>query len=73
LAEFAQRPLYILTSGNLDVDSATLEENLIRTLELAVSWNAIILIDEADVFLQQRSLVDLRRNGLVSGALLTKL
>ena len=33
---------------------------------LAVAWNAILLIDEADVFLEQRSVQDLQRNCLVS-------
>ncbi len=35
-------------------------------IELATAWNAIILIDEADIFLEQRSLNDIQRNGLVS-------
>lgn len=35
-------------------------------LDLAGTWNAIVLIDEADVFLEQRNVSDLERNGLVS-------
>ncbi|KAF2232526.1 P-loop containing nucleoside triphosphate hydrolase protein [Viridothelium virens] len=66
LAEFAKRPLYILTSGDLDVKSAALEENLLRELELATSWGALVLIDEADVFLEERQVNNLRRNSLVS-------
>ncbi|KAI9663727.1 MAG: hypothetical protein M1821_007217 [Bathelium mastoideum] len=66
LAEFAKRPLYILTSGDLDVDSANLEKNLRKAMELVTRWNAILLIDEADVFLQARDLDNIRRNGLVS-------
>lgn len=33
---------------------------------MATKWNAILLLDEADVFLQQRSSHDLGRNKLVS-------
>ena len=38
-----------------------------KALRLAETWNAIILIDEADVFLEQRTTNELVRNGLVSG------
>lgn len=66
VADHIQRPLYILNSGELGIDPAQVEENLNRALMLAVAWNAILLIDEADVFLEQRSVKDLQRNCLVS-------
>jgi hypothetical protein len=34
---------------------------------LGERWGAIILLDEADVYLEQRSHENLERNGLVSG------
>ena len=37
-----------------------------RTLQLATSWNAVLLIDEADVFLEKRGTADLMRNSLVA-------
>jgi hypothetical protein len=43
-----------------------MENNLSMALQLAETWKAIVLIDEADVFLEQRSAHDLKRNGLVS-------
>lgn len=39
---------------------------MLEALQLAAHWNAIVLIDEADVFLEQRSSHDLTRNGLVA-------
>lgn len=33
---------------------------------MASTWNAVLLIDEADIFLEARSLHDLERNSLVS-------
>jgi SpoVK/Ycf46/Vps4 family AAA+-type ATPase len=33
---------------------------------IAGHWNAILLLDEADVFLEQRSFHEIARNGLVS-------
>jgi hypothetical protein len=66
VAEFSRRPLYVVSSGDLGTDCATLDERLARTLDLASTWKACLLIDEADVFLERRSLHDMQRNGLVS-------
>lgn len=43
-----------------------MEDHLTQALELATCWKAIVLLDEADVFLEQRSVSDIHRNGLVS-------
>jgi hypothetical protein len=66
VAEFSRRPLYIVSSGDLGTDSSTLDDRLSRTLDLASTWKAVLLIDEADVFLERRSLHDMQRNSLVS-------
>ena len=66
VADHIEKPLYILNSGELGIEPADVEANLDRALMLAVAWNAILLIDEADVFLEQRSTQDLQRNCLVS-------
>jgi SpoVK/Ycf46/Vps4 family AAA+-type ATPase len=34
--------------------------------ELGKRWNCVLLLDEADVFLEERTLTDLQRNSLVS-------
>lgn len=44
-----------------------MENNLHQWFEMAASWDAIVLIDEADVFLENRTVADLQRNSLVSG------
>jgi hypothetical protein len=67
VADYTRRPLYTQSSGDLGTDAASVEKGLLDTLDLATHWNAIVLIDEADVFLEQRSHHDLQRNGLVSG------
>ena len=41
------------------------EQVLKSVFDLAAVWRAIVLIDEADVFLEKRSLHDLERNALV--------
>jgi hypothetical protein len=40
---------------------------LSEALFFATRWNAIILLDEADVFMEERSSNELERNELVSG------
>lgn len=53
-------------AGDLGTDASVLDARLQRVFELATSWKAIVLIDEADVFLEERSLHDLERNAMVA-------
>ncbi|KAG2115511.1 P-loop containing nucleoside triphosphate hydrolase protein [Suillus clintonianus] len=69
VAERLKRPLYVLSSLELSTKPAILEKKLGDILKLATTWDAVVLIDEADVFLEQRSLHELERNALVSVAL----
>ncbi|KAI9770678.1 MAG: hypothetical protein M1839_003062 [Geoglossum umbratile] len=66
ISEFLKRPLYTVCAGDLGVDSSKLEAKLSSILHLARHWNAILLLDEADVFLEERTLHDTNRNALVS-------
>ena len=66
IADNIRRPLYVLNAGELGVTPEDVETHLNNALMLATAWNAIILIDEADVFLEQRTVQDLTRNCLVS-------
>lgn len=59
-------PLYMMSAGDLGLTSSNVESSLSNVLEMATKWNAILLLDEADVFLEQRSSHDLERNKLVS-------
>lgn len=53
--------------GDLIVDESTLERRLFEAFDRALQWDAILLLDEADVVLETRSFEDVRRNGIVSG------
>jgi len=66
VAHASRRPLYAVSSGELGIDAKELEGNLARILDMASSWKAVVLLDEADVFLEKRSQHDLKRNALVS-------
>jgi hypothetical protein len=66
MAEEMKVPLYMMSAGDLGFDPRKVETNLQDILEMCSRWNAILLLDEADVFLEQRSLHELERNKLVS-------
>lgn len=70
IADYTRRPLYRLDSGQLTGRSQlAMESMLVNCLSLAFKWEAVVLLDEADVFMQERGLQDLERNGVVSGML----
>jgi hypothetical protein len=66
IADLLQRPLYAISVGELGTSPESLEERLRTVLEVAVLWNAVLLIDEADIFLERRTSSDIERNALVS-------
>jgi hypothetical protein len=66
LAVLTDKPLYSVSMADIGLSPRTVESNLRRIFDLATHWKAILLFDEADVFLEARSLEDVRRNSLVS-------
>lgn len=57
----------ILTSSDIGTSPSEVEWNLTNHFKTAKSWGAVLLIDEADVFMERRSTADLNRNSLVAG------
>ncbi|KAF4434895.1 Fidgetin 1 [Fusarium acutatum] len=72
VAEKARVPLYSMSAGDLGTVPKEVELALERALTLCGLWNAMLLLDEADVFLGARTDSDLARNELVA-VFLTKL
>ncbi|KAE8447854.1 hypothetical protein EG329_010083 [Mollisiaceae sp. DMI_Dod_QoI] len=66
VAEVTQKPLYMISAGELGTAPETVDAALTLALELAHRWQAVLLLDEVDVFLQARNTTDLARNALVS-------
>jgi hypothetical protein len=64
-AELLERPLYSITVGELGTDPNSLENGLTEVLDVASKWNAVILLDEADIFLEKRTDGDVVHNGMV--------
>lgn len=65
VAESLKRPLWVLGVHELGTDPARLEQKLSKVLEISYTWNAILLLDEADIYLERRSTSDINRNMLV--------
>lgn len=53
-SEIIQRPLYRVHSGQLGLNVADMEKALKDTLTRAQRWGAVMLIDEADVYIKRR-------------------
>jgi len=67
VADLIKRPLLPLTCGDMGVTASEVEENFNLFFELGERWGAVVLMDEADIYLEQRTSENLERNSLVSG------
>lgn len=63
-AEVMHRPLYTVQASQLGIDPDELEDELLKTFARAGRWNAILLLDEADVYVHKRG-NDLIQNAIV--------
>ncbi|KAI1337337.1 hypothetical protein F5Y15DRAFT_418099 [Xylariaceae sp. FL0016] len=67
IAQASGKPLFVISVAEIGLDASRAEKNLERLFALATKWEAILLIDEADVFLETRgTTADASRNALVS-------
>lgn len=66
-AESNNRPLLPITCGDLGLTPKEVETKLQDSFQLAQAWGCVMLLDEADIFLAQRTVTDTQRNALVSG------
>ncbi|KAL1639530.1 hypothetical protein SLS58_007834 [Diplodia intermedia] len=70
VADRLRKPLYAMSIAELGKSAPELEARLTMILEVAVKWDAVVLLDEADVFLEKRrtgGITDnLERNGIVA-------
>ncbi|KAI0490225.1 AAA family ATPase [Xylaria cf. heliscus] len=66
VAEFVEKPLLRVTCGDIGTAAEVVEKRLQSTFHLGKIWDCVVLLDEADVFLEERDMKDLNRNALVS-------
>ncbi|MYR06543.1 AAA family ATPase [Gordonia sp. SID5947] len=69
-AEVTGRPLYSIHSGSLGVTAELVRKNLEVIFDRAKRWDAVLLLDEADVFVMERGM-DLAQNAIVAEFLRT--
>jgi ATPase family associated with various cellular activities (AAA) len=65
VAELLHKPLYSVGVGELGTSTDTLEKKLRNILDVAVIWDAVLLLDEADIFLEERDEHNIERNAMV--------
>ncbi|KAJ7463469.1 P-loop containing nucleoside triphosphate hydrolase protein [Mycena galericulata] len=65
-SEHLRRPLYVVSAGDLGTTPTHLDEAITKIFSLVPKWDAIVLIDEADVFLEERGTADIERNAMVA-------
>lgn len=65
ISELLRKPLYIVTAGDLGITASEVEKTLGAVLDLCQTWDALVLIDEADIFLEARNSTEIHRNALV--------
>jgi len=66
IAQYTNRPLLSLTVADLGLSEEKLEAQMTKWFQVATHWGAVLLIDEADVFLEKRKGSEVSRNSLVS-------
>ncbi|KAJ3799035.1 AAA family ATPase [Lentinula aff. detonsa] len=70
IASAARKPLFSIGVADVGTAAGLVESNLETIFDLATTWKAVLLIDEADVFLQSRGRGQMgpttERNALVS-------
>jgi hypothetical protein len=65
IAETMGRPLWALSVSELGTTPKELEQTLFKVLDIAAAWRAVLLLDEADVYLERRvSGADITRNAM---------
>ena len=67
-AEATERPLLSVQAAQLGTSPDTIEKNLIEILRKASRWNAVVLLDEADVYIGERG-TNLQQNAIVAAFL----
>ncbi|KAI1740251.1 P-loop containing nucleoside triphosphate hydrolase protein [Xylaria scruposa] len=66
IAEHIKVPLYSLSASELGSDAQDAEYTIEKVFSIVTKWKAILLLDEADVFLEKRTRPSIVRNRVIS-------
>jgi hypothetical protein len=58
-----------MNAGDIGDNALVVQKSLNQNFKLAHRWGCVMLLDEADVFLQARDKHDMKRNAVVSAFL----
>ena len=61
VAELAEKPLFRVTCGDIGTKPEDVEKYLESVLNLSKIWGCVVLLDEAEVFLEKRMITDHER------------
>ncbi|RGB44225.1 P-loop containing nucleoside triphosphate hydrolase protein, partial [Rhizophagus diaphanus] len=64
VAEFLERPLWTIGVHELGTDLAKMEQQLVKILDIAFTWKAVLLLDEADIYFEKRTSDNTKRNAM---------
>ena len=64
--DIVAEPLYVVGAADLGTAASHVDQALSKILKISATWGAVVLIDEADVFLEERALHHIERNAMVA-------
>lgn len=65
ISEYMKRPLFSVNVSDLGTNPDVVEDEMEMIIDYAKRWNAIIMIDEADIFVEAREMSNIIRNAMV--------
>jgi len=65
-AEKRRCPLMVVSAADLGYELEKMETTLQKVLQICQTWDAVLLIDEAEVYLEERSPGNIKQNAIVS-------
>lgn len=66
VAEYLHRPIYYVSVGELGTSPREMEDKLSNVMAISSSWDAVILLDEVDVFAMKREGADIERTAMTA-------
>lgn len=65
IADYIERPLYCINICDLGTNPDVVEMEMETIIDYARRWNAIVMLDEADIFVETRETSNIMRNAMV--------
>lgn len=65
VAEFSERPLYRVNVADMVSNVSEFEKHLKHMMDFGASWGCVLLLDDADIILESKSIDDTLRNAMM--------